>query len=134
MVRRCVIWDCAVSDRDLGGWLRKELVRRDWTAADLARRLDVGNGRVSEWMSGKRRPNPQTCIRLANALGVDPDTVLAIAGHRVAPPPLEDPKEELIALIRLAELSPLMIAGMTAMVREHLTRGALTRDPGDHSS
>jgi transcriptional regulator with XRE-family HTH domain len=118
-----------VSDSDIPVWLRRQLARRDWTAADLARRLDVPSARVSEWLNGKRRPNPQTCLRLADALGADPDTVLAIAGHRIAPGPLEDPKEELIALIRRADLSELTIAGMTAMVREHLARSDSSGDP-----
>jgi transcriptional regulator with XRE-family HTH domain len=120
-----------LTDPDIATWLRHQLARREWSGADLARRLNVSTGRVSEWTSGKRRPNPQTCIRLADVLGADPDTVLAIAGHRIALEPLEDPKEELIALIRRADLSETMIAGLTAMMREHIARSASSREPED---
>jgi transcriptional regulator with XRE-family HTH domain len=92
--------------------------------------MGVSSGAVSEWINGKRRPIPQTCIRLAEAFDVDPDTVLAIAGHRSATAPLDDPKADLIALIRRADLSPETIYAMSAMVREFMRN----RDPGDHSS
>lgn len=120
----------ALTDPDIPSWLRRQLTRREWSAADLARRLDVPSARVSEWISGKRRPNPQTCIRLADALGVDPDTVLAIAGHRITPAPLEDPKADLVALIQRADLSPETISAMTAMVRDFMRN----RDPEAQSS
>lgn len=123
-----------MTDPDIASWLRRQLARRDWSGADLARRLNVANGRVSEWTTGKRVPSPKSCLRLADAFGVDPDTVLAIAGHRAVPAPLEDPKEELIALIRRADLSPLTIKGMTAMVREIMALPVPTAPPDDQSS
>ena len=118
-----------MTDHDIASWLRHQLARREWSGADLARRLDVSTGRVSEWTSGKRRPNPRTCIHLADVLGMDPDQVLAIAGHRVHPEPLDDPKADLIALIRQADLSPDVISGISAMVRDFTKKPNPISDP-----
>ena len=49
---------------------------------------------------------------------MDPDAVLAIAGHRAISAPLDDPKADLIALIRSADLSPEMLAAITTLVRD----------------
>jgi transcriptional regulator with XRE-family HTH domain len=124
----------ALTEPDIPTWLRRQLARRDWTAADLARRLDVPSARVSEWITGKRRPNPQTCIRLADAFDVDLDTVLAIAGHRSVPVPLDDPKADLIALISRADLSPEIIATITHLVRDFRRDRPTSDDPEDQSS
>lgn len=74
-----------MTDRGIPKWIKEELVRRDWTAADLSRRTGVGTGRISEWMNGHRRPSPDSCHVLADAFGVDPDDVLFVAGYRIAP-------------------------------------------------
>ncbi|MCA9879547.1 MAG: helix-turn-helix transcriptional regulator [Thermomicrobiales bacterium] len=105
-----------MADPDIASWIKRQLARREWTAVDLARRMGASTGAVSEWTTGKRIPSPQSCLRLADAFSVDPDTVLAIAGHRVAPVPLDDPKARLIALIRRANMSPQQIAGLEAML------------------
>lgn len=62
-------------------WLKRQLDRREWTAADLARALDVGTGTVSKWTSG-RPPAPAYAARLADLFGVDVDEVLTLAGRR----------------------------------------------------
>ncbi|MBL8129902.1 MAG: helix-turn-helix transcriptional regulator, partial [Chloroflexia bacterium] len=42
-----------------GDWIRQELAHRGWNAADLARRLGVSSGRISEWSSGRYTPTPE---------------------------------------------------------------------------
>ena len=86
------------TDRDLASWIRRQLARNEWNAADLSRRLGISPGRVSEWLSGKRRPNPSR-RRLADVFNVDPDDVLALVGHRVPDEPLppDDPRSRIIA-------------------------------------
>jgi hypothetical protein len=37
---------------------------------------------VSAWVTGSRLPDPPSIDRIADALGLDVDTVLTIAGHR----------------------------------------------------
>ena len=118
---------------EIASWLRNQLDRLDWTAADLARRVQVNKGRVSEWTSGKRRPSSQTCIRLADALGVDPDELLAVAGHRVSQQPLDDQKTRIIALIRRADLSPATMNGLEAMLRSYPALPDAPDNPEDQS-
>ena len=104
------------TDSAIGAWIRHELAHRDWTAADLARRLGVSSGRISEWSSGRYTPSPASCLRLAEVFAADPDRVLALAGHRAAPPAPEDAKARLIALIQRVDMSPTQIAGLEAML------------------
>ena len=106
------------SDRDIRSWIQRELDRREWTAADLARHMGVGTGRLSEWMTGRRRPSPESCLRLADALNADPDDVLALAGHRPAMGPLtaDDPKRRIISLVRRVRMTPQQAAGLEAML------------------
>lgn len=68
--------------RDFGVWLDRQLSRREWSQADLARRLNVQNATVSRWISGVRQPDTESCERIADVLFLDVDEVLAIAGHR----------------------------------------------------
>lgn len=43
----------------------------------LAKKLDIPNPRISEYRSGKARPDAYACARLAEALGMDPFELLA---------------------------------------------------------
>ena len=103
---------------DLGAWMRRQLARREWNAAELARRSGIGSGRISEWMTGKNRPNPESCLRLADVFNVDPDIVLTLAGHRVAtsPLPADDAKTRIIELVRRAPMTESQAAGLEAML------------------
>lgn len=85
-----------------GRWLLHQIERREWKAADFARRLDVRPGVVSHWIRGERLPSTDSCQRIADVLNVDPDWVLTLAGHRpnveeLAP---DDPRTDLIAMVR----------------------------------
>jgi transcriptional regulator with XRE-family HTH domain len=123
-----------LTDPDIASWIKRQLARRQWAAVDLARHTGLSTGAISEWTTGKRVPSTQSCLRLADAFGVDVDTVLAIAGHRLAPLPPEDPKAELIALIRRADLSPEMLAAITTLVRDFRRDRPSSADPEDQSS
>lgn len=101
-------------DQNIGAWIRRQMLRRGWTAAELARRMGVGSGRISEWIGGKRIPSSASCIRLADVFDADPDVVLTIAGHRVATEPLspDDPHARVIALVKRVRLTPDRLAGL----------------------
>ncbi|MFT4039698.1 MAG: helix-turn-helix transcriptional regulator [Thermomicrobiales bacterium] len=83
-------------------WIRKQMQRRDWSGADLARELDMSPSRVSDWINGKFVPNVQSARRLAEAFGADADDVLALAGHRepTAVIPADAPQARIIALVK----------------------------------
>lgn len=91
-----------VESQDFGRWLAKQLDRRDWKQADLVQRTRLSRSSVSDWITGKKIPDPKSCDLIADALGVDRDLVLALAGHR--PPDTEldpdDPASAIIALVK----------------------------------
>lgn len=107
------------TDPNFASWMRSQLKRNDWTAADLARRVSISPGRISEWLSGKRQPSSASCLRLADAFGADPDYVLALAGHRTPAEPLppDDPRSRIIALVKRVQMTPQQAEGLEAMLR-----------------
>src|SRR4051812_29542623 len=50
-------------DKDIATYIRRQLKRRDWRQADLVRQSGIGSGRISEWMSGRGTPSPESCMR-----------------------------------------------------------------------
>ena len=123
------------TDRDLASWMRRQLSRNEWTAADLSRRVGMSPGRISEWLSGKRQPNPASCLRIADAFNADPDYVLALAGHRLQPAAAEpdDTRAELIAMLQRVQLTPDRLAGLEGTLRAwiEIDRAARSRDPSN---
>lgn len=76
-----------MSDSAFAPWLARELRRREWSQADLARKLNPekdrpGTGAVSMWVTGSRIPSPQSIERIADVLRVDVDYLLTLAKHR----------------------------------------------------
>lgn len=67
---------------EFGRWLRQQMVTYPMSQADLARRAGVSAGMLSGWINGRRVPSPESCDRLADALGLDLDDMLSRAGHR----------------------------------------------------
>jgi transcriptional regulator with XRE-family HTH domain len=99
-------------------WMRSQLRRREWTEADLTRRIGVGRGTVSRWMSGERRPGTHSCDLIADAFGVDTDLVLSLAGHR---PAVEEPAEDrdlrsIIAKLRRVQLDRSRLGTLEAIL------------------
>ena len=114
--------EAARQDEDLSTWIRRQMARRGWKAADLSRQMGVGSGRISEWLNRQRRPSPESCIKLADVFGADPDDVLALAGHRepLEPLDIDDPKRRIIALVRKVRMTPSQANGLEAMLRSWL--------------
>lgn len=65
-----------------GSWLESQLVRREMSQSDLARKLETSTSTVSNWVNGQRIPSPESCDKLADVFGVSVDEVLGVAGHR----------------------------------------------------
>lgn len=66
-------------------WLRSEIEARDWSYSKLAREIDVFKGTVSRWLASPddpsfRRPSVESYTRLAELFGVDPLSIMALAG------------------------------------------------------
>jgi len=65
-----------------GTWLDRQLIRRELSKSDFARAINRTPARVSEWVLGRRVPDPASCEVIADALRMDLDLVLWQAGHR----------------------------------------------------
>jgi transcriptional regulator with XRE-family HTH domain len=102
-------------------WFRKQLDRRGWSQADFARAAGLAHATVSTWYRGVRVPDPESCDRIADALHIDVETVLRMAGH-LPPEPADDPPEvaELIAMLRRVHWNADRMAGLRAIVRGYL--------------
>lgn len=92
---------------DFATWLRRQMDRREWSAADLARKLGVGNSTVAMWLRRERVPSPQSVDRVADVLRVDVDNLLSIAGHRprVFDIDPDSPEAKLLPYIRAIDWS-----------------------------
>ncbi len=55
-----------------GEWLEEQLRKRSWKAADLARAARVRDSTLSRILNGTRRPSPEVCRAIAQALDVSP--------------------------------------------------------------
>jgi transcriptional regulator with XRE-family HTH domain len=52
--------------------VRAELKKRGWSLNRLGREIEVAQGLVSRWLSGKQKPNRASALRLQEVLGLDP--------------------------------------------------------------
>lgn len=58
-------------------WLRRQLQRRGWNAAELSRRTGLASGTISRWLNGQRTPRDGEHIHLlAQALALHQDEIL----------------------------------------------------------
>lgn len=71
-------------------WFQEEMDRQGLSQNRLARMMGVSVGSVNRWYHGAKLPGPKSCRDIARALNVAPDTVLAMAGHRPPPAPLDE--------------------------------------------
>lgn len=86
-------------------WMRREMRRREWIAADVARAMDINPGQISQWLNGKKQPSTHNARRLADLFAVDSDTMLALTGHRSDATAPDDETERLVSLLRSVDLA-----------------------------
>lgn len=75
-----------MSGATFGEWLRQQLVLREMSQSELARRMETSHTTISNWISGKRVPTTGSCDRISDVFHIPLDTVLTKAGHRVEMP------------------------------------------------
>jgi len=61
-------------------WLDRELLRRDWTRADLAQRAKISQSALSLIYSQNRKPGADVCNGIAVALKIPSEEVFRAAG------------------------------------------------------
>jgi ATP-dependent Clp protease ATP-binding subunit ClpA len=62
-------------------WTNQQLIRRQWSLADLARESGIRRSSLRSWVQSKGRPSPKSCDALAAAVAADPNLVRRLAGH-----------------------------------------------------
>ena len=66
----------------LRGMYQEGRERRHWSSIeDMARELNFRTPTLNRWMTGRRRPDALSCIRLARSTGTPVETVLTMAGY-----------------------------------------------------
>lgn len=66
---------------EFGEWLRNVLEEKGWTQGELSRRANVSRGAISNIISKRRLPSPESCVNIAQAFNMPPETVLRMAGY-----------------------------------------------------
>ena len=106
-------------------WMRQEMTRREWRQADFARAAAVDVSMVSRWLRG-RRPEPASLERVAATLGVDVDTLLALAGYRPRSPRDDDPwVATLVTKVRQVRWTPERFLIVEALLDDLRRRSSL---------
>ena len=82
---------CAMND-NLVTFLEELMRRRRRRPSQLAADLGVRHTSVGRWLSGKVKPNFESCLKLATYAAVPLERVLSIAGY-MQPPPDSGPSE-----------------------------------------
>lgn len=77
---------------DFGVWLNAELIKRDWSQSDLAKKSGLSRGTVSHIMSGLRGVGSDSLNAIARALQMSPSIVFQAAG--LLPPAAEGGEEQ----------------------------------------
>ena len=69
-----------------GYWLQAQLIAREMSQSDFARKTGAGTGAVSKWISDATDPSPRMIVRIARVLSVPPEQVLLLVAdeHTVA--------------------------------------------------
>lgn len=64
----------------LQSWLQQKMDERQWSQADLARALGIDKTQISRWFT-TRKPNPESCLMIAEYFGEDPYEIFRLVGY-----------------------------------------------------
>lgn len=124
-------------------WLQERLVEREWLAVELAERIGVNSGVISNYMNGSRQPDPKMLQRIADVLEVADEEVFSAAGYLRQPVVTDDPRRlELVRRLQSVELTPDRYAMLSTLLAQwQPSRPQSTgkgsdaeSDPGTHST
>jgi transcriptional regulator with XRE-family HTH domain len=105
---------------DFEDWLSKEMDRRAWSKAELARRADLSESAVSMVTTGRREPTFDFCVGVAQALGERPEEIMRRAGLIDPMPPEVANEQECLRLYRQlgAQMQAVVIRLLHSFVEE----------------
>lgn len=66
---------------DFDKWLANQLKLKGWSQTELANRATLSTGTISNILAGRRNPDHDTLIKIANGLSLPIETVYTAAGH-----------------------------------------------------
>lgn len=72
--------------REFGKRVLELMNKRGWNQSELARRSSLPRDSVSRYITGKNNPSPANLQKLADALGVQPETLLPASAPEDAQP------------------------------------------------
>ena len=85
-------------------WLNEELIKRNWSQADLARKSGLTTAGISRLVTNDRKPGPEACMSIAKAFNYHPEIVFRAAGLLPPKPEFEiDMDEWRFVLAKLSE-------------------------------
>jgi ATP-dependent Clp protease ATP-binding subunit ClpA len=79
--RRLKVRPKAEEPGTLWEWTNQQLIRRQWSLADLARESGIRRPSLRLWVQGSGRPSPKSCDVLAATVSADSNLVRRLAGH-----------------------------------------------------
>lgn len=93
---------------ELNRRIRAELKRRSLSERKAGQLMGLSPGTISAILTHpEQNPSPSTCLRLAEFLGWDQDTVLELAGHRKPPMDLPTADAALVEFERAVHRLPI---------------------------
>ncbi len=113
-----------VTDTLFAEWLTKQMEREHWTQADLARAAELGPATVYRILTeANRRPKPESCLGIAKALRMAPETVYRAAGLLPPKPDFPELEELNMAVAQLPEKQRQVIVATAKVMLEIHNKG-----------
>ncbi len=69
--------------QQLARFLHDALRQRNMSLRRFSQEVGISPSTLSRWLSGKQAPSPESCRKMAEALSLPPEQVLAWAGHLI---------------------------------------------------
>jgi transcriptional regulator with XRE-family HTH domain len=106
-------------------WFRHRVDGTELTQRAFAKKYGFAPSTVGAWYRGERVPDPPSCERLADVFNADSDWVLTLAGHRpnIEDLPPDDPRTDLIALVRRVQWDEERVQTARALLETWIKRG-----------
>lgn len=99
-----------------GQWLQRQVQRRQWSQAELSRRAGVSGTSISHWIAGRTIPDTESCDKLAEALFLSRDEVMARAGLRPVEHEDSEVVREFMGLLRRIDWTPDRVNSVRAIL------------------